>query len=78
MDEPDTNIVAAGAVTNVAEKLKGIRFPAAKRDVLEHARREGADESVLETLEALPEERRYENPVDLFDAVGDEIRKLEG
>lgn len=78
VDDVDTDTVAAGAVANVAEAIKGIAFPAAKEDVVRFARARGADASVIETLDALPAERRYENPVELFDAVGDEIRKLEG
>lgn len=78
VEDVDTGTVAAGAVANVAEAIKGIAFPAAKEDVVRFARERGADPSVMETLDALPTDRRFENPVELFDAVGDEIRKLEG
>lgn len=77
-EDVDTDTVAAGAVANVAEALKGIEFPARKEDVVRFARERGADPSVVATLDALPAQRRYENPVELFDAVGDEVRKLEG
>jgi len=73
----DTGAVAAGAVANVAERLRGIDFPIGKWEVLSRAEQNGADESVLETLRLLPSERTYQNPIQLFDAIGDEVRKLE-
>ncbi|HET6403915.1 MAG TPA: DUF2795 domain-containing protein [Candidatus Thermoplasmatota archaeon] len=77
-DFVDTDTVAAGAVAHVVRRLTDIQFPATKEDVLRQAERNGADEAVLDTIAYLPDERRYENPVELFDAIGDEIRKLEG
>jgi hypothetical protein len=76
-DFVDTDTVAAGAVAHVAARLKDLDFPARKEDVLRCAEENGADDAVLDTLAYLPEERRYSNPVELFDAIGDEIRKLE-
>ena len=41
---------------NVSHHLKGIGFPASKRDLIQHARRNGAEGAVLEVLEAFPED----------------------
>lgn len=56
----------------VQKFLKGINYPASKRDLVERARRQGADENVLYTLERLPD-RTYEGPA----GVAKEIGKLE-
>lgn len=49
--------------------LKGMVYPAAKRDLVEHAKGQGADENALSALERLPDER-YETPADVSKAVG--------
>ncbi|MCL5411335.1 MAG: DUF2795 domain-containing protein [Patescibacteria group bacterium] len=56
----------------VQKYLKGVDYPVSKGDLLETARREGADEEVLKTLERLPE-RIYNGP----NAVTEEIGKFE-
>ena len=76
-DFTDTDTMAAGAVAHVAVRLRTVGFPATKEDLLRHAQKNGADESVLDTLAFLPDERRFENPIELFDAIGDEVRRLE-
>lgn len=67
--------VAAGAVVNVMEYLKGIDFPAGKMDVLNCAERNGADESALAEIRHLPD-KRYEDPGDLIQAIGQEVKDL--
>jgi hypothetical protein len=49
--------------------LKGIDYPVDKQKLLETARKEGADENVLKTLERLPE-KKYDAPVDVSEEVG--------
>lgn len=51
--------------------LGGLRYPAAKPQVLEHARRRGADSPVLDALDCLPE-REFTSPVDLSRQVGEQ------
>lgn len=41
--------------------LGGVDYPASKEDLLEHARRKGADEEVLRKLESIPS-RTYDGP----------------
>jgi hypothetical protein len=53
----------------IQKYLKGINYPASKRDLLENAEREGADEDIRTTLEQLPDQE-YENPADVSKALG--------
>ena len=53
----------------IQKYLKGINYPASKRDLLENAEREGADENIRTTLEQLPDQE-YENPADVSKALG--------
>lgn len=79
---PDENatvpdeVVAAGAVVNVATYLKGIRFPARRDEVERKARENGADDSAIEEIRYLPEGRVYHDPAELFQALGDEVEGL--
>lgn len=52
--------------------LGGIDYPAAKEEILDKARAEGADERVMETLNRIPD-RQYDSPV----SVSREVGKLE-
>lgn len=55
----------------VQKFLKGIDYPAPKRQLVETARRHGADENVIYTLEQLPD-RTFDSPT----AIAKEIGKL--
>ncbi len=55
----------------VQKFLKGIDYPASKKDLIETARRAKADDNVLQTLDRLPE-RTYQGP----SCVAEEIGKL--
>lgn len=55
----------------VQKFLGGLDYPAAKHDIVEKARQEGADENILEALEKIPD-RDYASPV----AVSREVGKL--
>lgn len=74
---PDTDTIAAGAVANAAQYLKGVEFPARRDDLLRVARRNGADESALEEIRYLPDDREFHDPTELFQALGDEVRRVE-
>lgn len=49
--------------------LKGIDYPVTKEDLLEHAKREGADEELCRTLEQMPGEQ-FDTPADVSKAIG--------
>jgi uncharacterized protein DUF2795 len=53
----------------IQKYLKGINYPASKRDLLQNAEREGADEDVRTTLEQLPDQD-YESPAEVSKALG--------
>ncbi len=55
----------------VQKYLKGVDYPCSKRDLVEKARSEGADQTVLSTLEQIAD-RTYNGP----SAVAEEIGKL--
>jgi len=50
--------------------LKKVDYPASKKELIEVARKEGADQRVIETLERLPE-REYDGPVGVSKAIGE-------
>jgi hypothetical protein len=50
--------------------LKGINYPVRKADLIDCAKNEGADETVLSTLEQLPDQE-YETPTEVSQAIGE-------
>ena len=44
------------SAAHIAESLKGIDFPANKDNVVEHARKNKAEDEVLDVLQNLPEQ----------------------
>ena len=48
----------------VQKYLAGLRYPAAKKQILERARAKGADDETMRALVCLPE-RQYESPISL-------------
>lgn len=53
----------------VQKFLGGLRYPAAKPQIVEWARQKGADDETLRTLDGLPE-REYASPIALSCEVG--------
>lgn len=53
----------------IAQTLSGIDFPADKRKLVEYARKNKADNDVIEVLERMPDER-YTSMADVFKGVG--------
>ena len=53
----------------VQKFLSGMDYPASKDEIVEHAKSNGADENIMDTLEQLPEED-YETPADVSKAIG--------
>jgi hypothetical protein len=56
---------------DVQKALKGASYPAEKADLLETAKSNGADEDVLNAIEALPEQQ-YGSPAEVSKGVGEE------
>lgn len=56
----------------VQKFLGGLDYPVGKKDIVERARSEGADENVMNALERIPD-REYDSPT----AVSREVGKLE-
>lgn len=49
--------------------LKGMDYPASKQDLIQHAKKNGADDNVNSALEQLPDEE-YETPAEVSKAIG--------
>ncbi len=49
--------------------LGGVDYPARKQDLLDRAKRQGADENVLETLRSLDRDE-FNSPNDVSEAIG--------
>lgn len=43
--------------TSVTHALRGIHFPASRADLIKHARHNKADATVLESIEAMPDQQ---------------------
>lgn len=53
----------------ISKHLKGIDFPANKRDLIEHAQQNDAGEDVMEILQDLPDQE-YGNMAEVMKGVG--------
>lgn len=53
----------------VQKYLSGMDYPAKKQDILNKAKQEGADESIMGELEKLPDQD-YRSPNDVSQALG--------
>lgn len=49
---------------DIQKALGGVDYPASKEDLVKHAKDKGADGTVLETLENLPD-REFDSPTDV-------------
>lgn len=70
-EEPTPDDVLPGPVTgaDIEAAVRGAGFPATARDLLDRARRNGADENVLHRLADLTERR--------YTSLGDALRSLD-
>jgi Protein of unknown function (DUF2795) len=50
--------------------LGGIDYPARKQDLLDRAKKSGADQNVMNTLKSLPRDK-FNSPNDISEAIGD-------
>lgn len=53
----------------VQKFLGGLDYPARKREIIDKAEMQGADDEILEVLEQLPE-REYANPTEISREIG--------
>jgi hypothetical protein len=61
---------------NVTHHLKGIHFPAQKRDLVQQAKKNGAEQDIMQVLNAMPEQE-FANIADVMKAVGEAERDAE-
>lgn len=54
---------------NVTRHLRGIDFPARKKDLIEQARADDADDSIVRQLERMPDQE-YQDMADVMAAYG--------
>lgn len=67
--------IGEAAIVNAVQALKGISFPARREDLIQKARENHADESVIQEIGKLRGDR-FATATDLFDALADETRGL--
>lgn len=53
----------------IQERLGGIDYPASKQDLIEHARKGGKDDEVVQVLNKL-KDKVYNSPVDVTKEIG--------
>jgi Protein of unknown function (DUF2795) len=53
----------------VQKFLSGMHYPADKDEIVNHAKKQGADDNIMQTLEQLPDES-FETPADVSKAIG--------
>lgn len=55
----------------IQKHLKGVDYPADKQELIDHARKQGADQEIISLLDQLPEDEEYESPTELNKALGE-------
>ncbi len=61
--------LASHSTATIAQALSGIDFPANKNDLIEHAKKNNADNEVIQALNEMPDEQ-YTSMADVFKGVG--------
>jgi hypothetical protein len=62
-------IMAKANPIQVQKFLAGMDYPAGKDEIVDHAKKQGADDNIMQTLEQLPDES-FETPADVSKAIG--------
>lgn len=57
----------------VQQYLGNVEYPATKEDLVEHARKQDASDSIVETLEEIPD-REYVSAADVSKGIGESNR----
>jgi len=63
--------MAQAEFIKVQKFLSGVDYPASKQDLIEHARKQNADQDALQALEHIPD-REYDGPNAVSSAVAKE------
>jgi hypothetical protein len=63
------SIMSSVSPISIQKFLRGVRYPASKQSLVDHAAGAGADEPVRKALESLPD-GSYATPADVSRAVG--------
>lgn len=61
--------LASHSTATIAQSLSGIDFPASRQDLVEHARKNSAENEVIDVLQQMPDEK-YTSMADVFKGVG--------
>ncbi len=69
MEHRECDDVKGGSAEDIAYSLRGMEFPADKPAMMEHARKNSANEVVTDRLRKI-EDRLYENIADVTEQVG--------
>ncbi len=62
--------VGGESPANVEKYLKGIDFPAKKRDLMEQAKKNAAPQEVMQVIQQLPDQE-FRGPQDIMKAYGE-------
>ncbi len=62
------------SVTNIAKHLRGIDFPVNKQDLIEHAKKNGADDAAIKMFNEM-EDREYNSIKDVMKEYGEKYEK---
>lgn len=65
-----TRGIGGESPANVATYLKGIDYPAKKGDLVQHAKKNGAESEVIDVINRMPEQE-YDNMADVMKGYGD-------
>ena len=65
------------SVAIVAEVLRGMNFPADKQQCVEYARKRNAPKEVIEALERMPSNVKFDSMAGIWHAIGEEHKKGE-
>jgi hypothetical protein len=61
------------SAAKIRKYVKGVRYPATKRDLIQKAQEQGADQSIILTLEKYPD-KKYQSAVDLMMEYSETVR----
>ncbi|TCZ63556.1 DUF2795 domain-containing protein [Roseicella aquatilis] len=61
---------------NVTHHLKGIHFPAKKQDLIRQAKKNGAEQDIMQVLDGM-EEREFDSIAEVMKAVGEVERGMD-
>ena len=69
MEHEDIAYVKGGSATDITYSLKGMKFPAEKQALVQHAQQHSANKEVLNRLDKI-EDRVYDSIADVTKQVG--------